>query len=105
MFQLKDLLVEAEGKTDEDITKMLEEKLGLSGYSYECPCKYLYAVTFTYCSTCQLQRRLDGFFASINWIAKWIPYCFNLEEIISLGCICSCGKQQIIIYFSWTKDC
>lgn len=104
MLNLKDLLVEVEGKTNEEITKMLEEKLGLSGYTYGRPCKDWYAKTFTYCSDCQLQGLLDDFFDFINWIAKYIPYCFKLEETVYLSSNGACGKQQVIIYYSWSKD-
>ncbi len=105
--ELKDeFLRSMEGKTDEEKIEILKRKYkidwDISRYSANSvrPCKLLFAEVFTYCNSFELELELNFFLFLVNFFAHLFGFCFSEENTVSLGCTCSCGNKQIILYYS-----
>ena len=99
----EDVLRILEGKTDDEKREFLKNNFNLNWEFYGNSCKLMFAQVFTYCHTRELQTKLDFFFFLVNTFGYLWNICFKEESTSFLGCNCSCGKKQIILYYSITQ--
>ncbi len=102
----EELLNSMEGKTDNEKRDMLKEIYKIDwdmpkfGDNSRRPCKIWYAKVFTYCSSSELEIKLNFFLFLVNFFGNLWGFCFDEENTVFLGCICPCGLKQIILYYS-----
>ncbi len=110
MANLDNLLLTLEGKSDEEIVEILRQEYGVLKHpdpqpeSERVSFKKWYAKVFTYCRNDQLQDLITDFLNEINTDKKYIDVCFKHEDTVFLGCTCSCGRKQTILYYTLTHE-
>lgn len=105
--QLKEEVLKLmEGKTDGEKRDILRRKFDIDWDMPEfCdksrgPCKFWHTKVFTYCHSGELEIELNFFLFLVNFYGKLWGFCFNEEDTVFLGCTCSCGNKQLILYYS-----
>ena len=107
MANLDDLLLQLEGKSDEEIVDILKQEYGVRRPPTPEPernCKKWYAKVFTYYRNDQLQSLITDFLNDINTNNEFINVFFKPEDTVFLGCTCQCGRKQTILYYTLTRD-
>ena len=99
----KELLILMDGKTDKEIKQIMQDRYNISWEANCGTCKSWYARVFTYCNSYQLEEELNFFLWLVNYFAPLFHVCFHVEETVSLGSN-FCGRKQIILYYSITRD-
>lgn len=102
----EEVLNSMDGRTDDEKREILRNKYKVDwdilryGDNSRGPCKVWYAKVFTYCNSYELELELNFFLFLVNFFGYLWNFCFNEEDTVSLGCTCSCGNKQIILYYS-----
>ncbi|WP_310604249.1 hypothetical protein [Anaerosporobacter sp.] len=104
MYNKEALLELLDGASEEEVLQVLKDNYNISWDFRNGTCKSWYAKVFTYCNADQLEDQLNFFLWLVNFFAPIFHVCFKEEDTVFLGCSCPCGRKQVVLYYSLTRN-